>query len=98
MICLLCEAVAVADCLCVACGAKLWAAKLWEKQPLTFAAGVRIAALPFKNEQTEARERTAALRVITTPREAVEFLSALEAKRAVRKASDIAIARKDVDG
>jgi threonine/homoserine efflux transporter RhtA len=81
MTCLLCPSAAVADLLCVPCGAKLWAAQLWEKNPLAFAAGVRIAALPFKNEDTVALERTAALRVITTPREAHGYLASLEAAK-----------------
>lgn len=33
MICLLCPAIAVADCLCVPCGAMVWAAKEWEERP-----------------------------------------------------------------
>ena len=33
MICLLCPAIAVADCLCVPCGAKLWACELWRDKP-----------------------------------------------------------------
>lgn len=33
MNCLLCPAPAVADCLCVECGAKAWAARLWLDDP-----------------------------------------------------------------
>jgi hypothetical protein len=33
MTCLLCLSAAIADALCVPCGAKLWAAESWAKRP-----------------------------------------------------------------
>jgi hypothetical protein len=79
----------------VPCGAKLWAVKLWEKNPLAFAAGVRVAALPFKNRGTVAHERTAAMRVITTPKEAWEFYSRYNAAIAAHNAKTKELDRKD---
>jgi len=83
-VCLLCPAVAVADCLCVPCGAKLAAAKLWEKDPIAFKAAVRLAELPLETFAVDNRERMAALRIISTEREAHDFLAALESARAKR--------------
>ena len=86
--CLLCPAVAVADSLCVPCGAKLAAAKLWEKSPIAFKAAVRLAELPLETFAVDNRERMAALRIITTEREARGFLAALESARAKRLAEE----------
>ena len=87
--CLLCPAAAVADALCVPCGAKLAAAKLWEKNPIAFKAAVRLAELPLETFAVVHRERMAALRIITTEREAPGFLAALESARAKRLADEL---------
>jgi hypothetical protein len=86
MICLLCESPAVADCLCVPCGAKLWAA---------------LTVAQRKAEKTPSgtqygdwyRERSAAMEALWEGCEdepdynkASAFLSRLEAARAARAA------------
>ncbi len=80
--CLLCPSPAVADALCVPCGAKLWAAKEWlYGAPDTF---LRIAGKLAAG--TLAPERVAALDCITSGAEAMDFLVSLEAAKALRLA------------
>lgn len=71
MKCLLCPAIAVADCLCVPCGAKLWASR-W------FVLMSEAANIP-EEWQTE---RVKALREIATPNVARNFMQRLDAARA----------------
>lgn len=88
--CLLCPSQAVADGLCVADGARLWAAKLWESDPLLALAGA-LDRRPWQNE-----ERRRALRELDTQEEATVFLARLDAARAERKrAEDERIRRRD---
>lgn len=92
MICLLCPAVAVADSLCVPCGAKLWAAKEWHSRPthmqtLLFVEGMECAVCrgectcPLPNGF---EERARAIQEINTPSQASDFLAHLEARKALR--------------
>jgi hypothetical protein len=96
MTCLLCLSPAVADGLCVPCGARLWAAELWrddyaealDLQATIIAAGV----VPPRHI-----ERAKALvEHVPTRRAAEIFLGRLDAARAERKrAEDARIARRD---
>jgi hypothetical protein len=80
-ICLLCPSPAVADSLCVPCGAKLWAAKEWEKDP---------EGMANKRDYPPAEvlyvpQRAEALKYMRTPSAACNFLAALESCRLQRE-------------
>lgn len=81
MTCLLCPSPAVADCLCVACGAKLWAAKEWEERP-DAAAQLVAAVRPPKNQLA----RWLAIVLMRSEWQRVAFRSDLEAAKAKRAA------------
>lgn len=87
MTCLLCPAPAVADALCVPCGAKLWAAEEWQKDPTLAAWHEYCAQYPVGNADVDLpKERRDALCEISTPSKASDFLAHLEAKKAARLA------------
>ena len=76
MKCLLCKSVAVADCLCVECGAKLWAAQF-----------VQLIHQPYK-EAHESDERAKALREFCDPNDACAFLRHYDTARATHEAKN----------
>ena len=84
--CLLCPSPAVADCLCVVCGAKVWAAQLWEREPITAlyrSRQVMAGDLPDVGSE----ERVDALRAIPSAGAAECFLETLKAARTQRAAA-----------
>lgn len=94
--CLLCPSEAVADGLCVADGARLWAANEWSAD-VDFARDTRDIVLAARFVPPEHVHRARAIAEdINTPDKAVAFLSRLDAARAERKrAEDERIRRRD---
>jgi hypothetical protein len=85
MTCLLCASPAVADLLCVPCGAKLWAAKLFTEDPSKAAA---IRREPWKWKLLRGNpERAHALDMMTL-QEALDTQTRLEAKKTERAAKE----------
>ena len=72
--CLLCPSPAVADALCVPCGAKLRAATDWQRDPVD----------PLKLLFPRTGERAKAIFEINTLSKASDFLARLEAAKAER--------------
>lgn len=87
MTCLLCTSPAVADCLCVACGAKLWACELWRDEPKKAAKMFTDLLGAEGTYDTGSVERdTALLEMTPGPRRI--FMQLLEAARAKRAAKE----------
>jgi hypothetical protein len=74
--CLLCPSPVVADGLCVPCGARLWAAELWDRDPWN---------VPSQSETS----RQNAIQELNTPYAARAFLDRLEAARKARAAAPL---------
>lgn len=90
MNCILCPSTAVADGLCVPCGAKLWAARLWATRPKT----ARMCA--HDGAMTDADpERVKAIRAMYTMEHAKAFIRCLEAARAKLDAKNAKITKLD---
>jgi hypothetical protein len=85
--CPLCPSPVVADGLCVPCGAKLWAARLWEKRA-DVAYYLLVQPIPC-GMQEPAPERAKALRLLSTPQAARAFLDKLDAARKAREAAPL---------
>lgn len=89
--CLLCESEAVADLLCVPCGAKKWAAV----QLLRGSNFVRelLGPVPAYSTRKEReglwKDRETAMRELSTPESARAFLARLEAARKAREAAPL---------
>jgi hypothetical protein len=96
MKCLLCENAAVADGLCVPCGAKLWAANVWLDDAHR---AYRFVQRQEKGERTplnpEHAARWLAFGIITNLYLARTFKTEVDSAQAARKTQDNAIARKD---
>jgi hypothetical protein len=97
MTCLLCPSPAVQDCLCVPCGAKLWAAEVWIDDPmrghrffLRHEKGLRPPSRP------EHAARLEAFGVITNLFLARQLKEEFNTKKAARDATNAAFDRKDV--
>lgn len=86
MICLLCPSPAVADCLCVPCGAKLWAARLWNEDPHAAAECLRTPPPAKTKWGTIFTEHTMALADMVNGERAAVFLTRLESAKAERAA------------
>lgn len=78
--CLLCSAHAVADFLCVECGAKKWAASLWSLRPT-----VAQELLDDVDYYGFDGPRNDAMRELRTPETSHAFLARLEAARKTRE-------------
>jgi hypothetical protein len=83
--CLLCDLPAIADCLCVPCGAKLWAVLVTDLMH-------DAAQMPPEWQQ----ERAKAMKEVRHVPTRVDFLARLDAARAARDAKNAAFDRKDV--
>lgn len=84
MKCLLCDFAAVAECLCVPCGANLWAAQVTDLMEVA-------SALSAPEQQ----ERARALREMRVPTNRAAFIAALDDARAMKRAREMIIAKAD---
>jgi hypothetical protein len=91
--CLLCPSPAVAELLCVPCGAKLWAARLWVKDPETVTMWVT-GDIPRNLGKLPDNLRGIALRELSRPT-AMDFLAQYDAARATHEARNKEFDRKD---
>jgi hypothetical protein len=82
--CLLCSSPAVADGLCVPCGAKLWAARLWQCDMSAARARVNGA-----RASAHVDTREAAVCEIDGPLQASTFLAEYESAKAARAATPL---------
>lgn len=80
--CLLCPSPAVADGLCIECGAKKWWATLATSSPI--AAGVVASSAQTNEARRRWPERVSAIRELSTPQDARAFLAKLDAARKAR--------------
>jgi hypothetical protein len=96
MTCLLCTSLAVADCLCVPCGARLWAAKLWEKDPAIAAqlADKRLDGAPTVALAMVTEERVRAIQAMRSEGARRGLFAALESCRLQRQIHESAKAER----
>jgi hypothetical protein len=91
--CLLCTSPPIADLLCVPCGAKLWAARLWVKDSETVAMWVS-GDIPRNLGKLPDNPRGFALRELSRPT-AMDFLASYERAHATHEARNKELDRKD---